>query len=144
MSEDCDENPCSQAWDSKLKVFDLLHLVHVPMRDICSFQILAGGAVGAAIALGVRQYWYRREWNASRRQYSAIADKEQRSPSSPVQGSSCGLSDFVSDEVLSEQFTRNVQFFGQDGQLKIANAFVVVVGLGVSLHTRSMVTQRHP
>lgn len=43
------------------------------------------------------------------------------------------MSDFVSDEVLSEQFTRNVQFFGQDGQLKIANAFVVVVGLGVSI-----------
>lgn len=134
----------SQAWDGHPTNFYLLQVVYVRMRDICSLQILAGGAVGAAIALGVQQYWYRREWNASRRQYSALTETEQQPPLSPVQDSSCGLSDFVSDEVLSEQFTRNVQFFGRDGQLKIANAFVVVVGLGVSVHTRSLVTQRHP
>ncbi|KAG2483870.1 hypothetical protein HYH03_017267 [Edaphochlamys debaryana] len=36
----------------------------------------------------------------------------------------------MQDEVLCEQLTRNVQFFGEDGQLAIAKAFVVVVGLG--------------
>lgn len=103
------------------------------MRDTSSFHFLAGAAVGAAIALGALQCGYRREWNASRRQYGAAIQERQGSPASSVQGSSRGMSDFVSDEVLSEQFTRNVQFFGQGGQLKIANAFVVVVGLGVSI-----------
>lgn len=42
------------------------------------------------------------------------------------------VADFLKDDVLKEQFTRNVQFFGEDGQSRIASAFVVVVGLGVS------------
>ena len=37
----------------------------------------------------------------------------------------------LEDEILAEQFTRNVQFFGQEGQRAIHRAFVVVVGLGV-------------
>lgn len=111
----------------------LAGLVCPLMRDTANF--LAGGAVGAAIAVAALQYWYRREWNADRRQYSASSEKQRKSTSSAVQGSSCKLSDFTSDEVLSEQFTRNVQFFGQDGQIKIASAFVVVVGLGVSMQS---------
>lgn len=103
------------------------------MRDTSAVSFLAGGAVGAAIAIGALQYWYRREWDSTCRQYGPVCEKGQ--PSIPVQRASCGLSDFVNDEVLSEQFTRNVQFFGQGGQLKVANAFVVVVGLGVSMQT---------
>lgn len=38
---------------------------------------------------------------------------------------------FDRDEVLVEQLTRNVQFFGLEGQKRIAGSFVVVVGLGV-------------
>ena len=38
--------------------------------------------------------------------------------------------DFDKDPVLAEQLTRNVQFFGLDGQKKVVNSFVVVVGLG--------------
>lgn len=38
---------------------------------------------------------------------------------------------FEEDEILKEQFTRNVQFFGQDGQSKVTQSFVVVIGLGV-------------
>ena len=34
---------------------------------------------------------------------------------------------------LKEQLTRNIQFFGEKAQLDLANAFVVVVGLGVSV-----------
>lgn len=34
------------------------------------------------------------------------------------------------DEVLEEHFTRNIQFFGRDGQHHVASAFVVIVGLG--------------
>jgi len=38
---------------------------------------------------------------------------------------------FDQDDILSEQLTRNVQFFGLEVQKKIARSFVVVVGLGV-------------
>ena len=38
------------------------------------------------------------------------------------------------DEVIAEQLTRNVQFFGEDAQQRIADAFVVVVGLGVGVN----------
>lgn len=37
----------------------------------------------------------------------------------------------VSDEVLAEQLTRNVQFFGVEAQQHVARSFVLVVGLGV-------------
>ena len=43
------------------------------------------------------------------------------------------VEEFDKDDVLAEQLTRNVQFFGLEGQKKIAKSFVVVVGLGVSL-----------
>jgi hypothetical protein len=35
-------------------------------------------------------------------------------------------------QVLVEQLTRNLQFFGEESQQRIADAFVIVVGLGVS------------
>ena len=37
----------------------------------------------------------------------------------------------LTDEILREQFTRNVQFFGEAGQEAVRDAFVVVVGLVV-------------
>lgn len=42
------------------------------------------------------------------------------------------LLNFEEDEIVSEQLTRNIQFFGVEGQRKIAGSFVVVIGLGVS------------
>ena len=42
------------------------------------------------------------------------------------------MSDVLGDEVLKEQLTRNIQFFGEGVQLDLAKSFVVVVGLGVS------------
>jgi hypothetical protein len=42
------------------------------------------------------------------------------------------VADFQDDDILVEQLTRNVQFFGLEAQQRIARAFVVVVGLGVS------------
>jgi hypothetical protein len=43
------------------------------------------------------------------------------------------LAEFDADDILSEQLTRNVQFFGLEAQKRIARSFVVVVGLGVRL-----------
>ena len=41
------------------------------------------------------------------------------------------MSCFEQDEILEEQLTRNVQFFGLEAQKRIGGSFVVVVGLGV-------------
>ncbi|KIZ01339.1 Uncharacterized protein MNEG_6623 [Monoraphidium neglectum] len=50
-----------------------------------------------------------------------------------------GLADFDQDDILMEQLTRNVQFFGLEAQKKIARSFVVVVGLGgVGSHAAHM------
>ncbi|GAB4818660.1 hypothetical protein N2152v2_005706 [Parachlorella kessleri] len=45
-------------------------------------------------------------------------------------GGAAGMANFHEDDVLAEQLTRNVQFFGLEAQQQIAKAFVVVVGLG--------------
>ena len=55
-------------------------------------------------------------------------------------GAPHSVAEYEGDEVLEEQFTRNVQFFGSEGQRKAARALVVVVGLGVrpfTSHKRS-------
>ena len=40
----------------------------------------------------------------------------------------------LDDEIVSEHFTRNIQFFGRPSQERIMQSFVIVVGLGVSSH----------
>ncbi|KAG8094251.1 hypothetical protein GUJ93_ZPchr0012g20978 [Zizania palustris] len=50
-----------------------------------------------------------------------------------------GSSDLLDDEVVSEQLTRNIQFFGMESQKKVTESFVVVIGLGgVGSHAASM------
>ena len=45
----------------------------------------------------------------------------------------------LDDEILAEQFTRNIQFFGKEGQARVSGSFVVVVGLGgVGSHAANM------
>ncbi|XP_055810943.1 tRNA threonylcarbamoyladenosine dehydratase [Solanum dulcamara] len=45
----------------------------------------------------------------------------------------------LTDEVVSEQLTRNIQFFGLEAQQKVTASYVVVVGLGgVGSHAASM------
>lgn len=96
------------------------------------FLLCIGGAAGAVAACATLHVMQRRQWNARSRQYDQ-ASHAQESCVKPVvvSNSGTGLHNFQEDEVLAEQFTRNVQFFGQQGQIKIANAFVVVIGLGV-------------
>ncbi|KAI5078153.1 hypothetical protein GOP47_0007977 [Adiantum capillus-veneris] len=53
-----------------------------------------------------------------------------------------GSIDFLQDEIISEHFTRNVQFFGVDAQLQVHNAYVVVIGLGgVGSHAAAMLAR---
>ncbi|GMI66117.1 hypothetical protein like AT5G37530 [Hibiscus trionum] len=45
----------------------------------------------------------------------------------------------LADEIVSEQLTRNIQFFGLDSQEKVTTSYVVVIGLGgVGSHAASM------
>ncbi|GAB2287670.1 hypothetical protein Dimus_022037 [Dionaea muscipula] len=47
--------------------------------------------------------------------------------------------DLLTDEIVSEQLTRNIQFIGFESQQKISRAYVVVIGLGgVGSHAASM------
>lgn len=58
------------------------------------------------------------------------ATQQQQQPG--LLSASTPMDALLEDEILTEQFTRNVQFFGKEGQLQVARAFVVVIGLGVS------------
>lgn len=62
---------------------------------------------------------------------SASQPQASTSRPAPTTGS---VRRFAEDDIIAEQLTRNVQFFGAEGQQRIADAFVVVVGLGVSCH----------
>ncbi|XP_020517827.1 tRNA threonylcarbamoyladenosine dehydratase isoform X1 [Amborella trichopoda] len=47
--------------------------------------------------------------------------------------------DLLKDEIVSEQLTRNIQFFGLESQQKVTESFVVVIGLGgVGSHAAGM------
>ncbi|KAL5574331.1 hypothetical protein UlMin_023928 [Ulmus minor] len=47
--------------------------------------------------------------------------------------------DLLSDEIVAEQLTRNIQFFGLQSQQKVTASYVVVIGLGgVGSHAASM------
>ncbi|XP_021891363.1 tRNA threonylcarbamoyladenosine dehydratase isoform X1 [Carica papaya] len=47
--------------------------------------------------------------------------------------------DLLTDEVVSEHLTRNIQFFGLESQQKVSGSYVVVIGLGgVGSHAASM------
>ncbi|KMZ59643.1 putative Ubiquitin-activating enzyme (E1) [Zostera marina] len=48
-------------------------------------------------------------------------------------------SNILKDEIVSEQLTRNIQFFGMESQQKVSESFVVVIGLGgVGSHAACM------
>ncbi|DBB11804.1 TPA: hypothetical protein ACH3X3_005959 [Trebouxia sp. C0006] len=104
------------------------------------FLLCIGGAAGAAAACAALHVMQRRLWNSRSRQYDqAIHPQESSLSPVVVPKSGTGLHNFHEDEILAEQFTRNVQFFGQQGQIKVANAFVVVIGLGgVGSHAAHM------
>lgn len=53
----------------------------------------------------------------------------QAARSAPTQG--WPARSLQEDEVITEQLTRNIQFFGLERQQRVADAFVIVVGLGV-------------
>ena len=103
---------------------------------------LAGGfALGALVTYYV----------CSRREEKVTAGDRGGRPKSVAEKGSTGssavhvgasgakMTDVLTDEVLNEHFQRNIQFFGEEGQLKVAGSFVVVIGLGgVGSHAAHM------
>ena len=84
--------------------------------------ILVGGVSAYAVAYYLNSKSLRaRSWEGPGRSQDNDGEK----------GPPMVLQRAMDDEILAEQFTRNVQFFGADGQQGIFDAFVVVVGLGV-------------
>ena len=85
-----------------------------------------GVLFGGAVCVAALQYKSRRSFAEN----VPSSHKNESKPSGP-DDTSKGLHSALEDEILSEQFTRNVQFFGGKGQQDILDAFVVVIGLGV-------------
>jgi hypothetical protein len=95
-------------------------------------QVFAAGALaGAAVAAAVTYYYC----SSTRRATVRHANSHSQQPAKlqqPAPAHHASLQEFDQDEVLAEQLTRNVQFFGLEKQKCITNSFVVVIGLGVS------------
>ncbi len=93
------------------------------LHSACVFA--AGVALG-----GVAAYAAARSLHAQRAHATAQSSAPPEVASSePVRGACCGVS--LDDEIVGEQLTRNVQFFGRERQQRVVDSFVVVVGLGV-------------
>ncbi|XP_044478351.1 tRNA threonylcarbamoyladenosine dehydratase-like isoform X2 [Mangifera indica] len=70
--------------------------------------------------------------------YMADTSSENAIGSCAMKGEMPGL-DILKDEIVSEQLTRNIQFFGIELQQKVTASYVVVIGLGgVGSHAASM------
>ena len=89
------------------------------VRTACVFG--AGVALGCAYAYAATSASRRVQTQAPAAAVAAHAP-QQPAPSAPLS---------LDDEIVGEQLTRNVQFFGREGQQRVCDAFVVVVGLGV-------------
>lgn len=100
------------------------------MKESVLTAFLAGGAAGVLVTyLAIRASG--KCVPTVTRSLATDATLERQHSSNQL-STSGNMDNMHEDEILTEQFTRNVQFFGKQGQLKVAKAFVVVIGLGVS------------
>lgn len=103
-------------------------------KDLCLV------ALGAGLGIGTVYFLASKYSKCVTKEYGDLlpgqlgteSDREE-APVPAVRGDQvelCG-SALEHDDIIAEQLTRNIQFFGLDGQKKITESFVVVVGLGV-------------
>ncbi|KAK9837825.1 hypothetical protein WJX74_005880 [Apatococcus lobatus] len=100
-------------------------------------DLVLGAAVGAAAAVLVLSCFKLKPQAAPQPSgTSPGSGPTAQSPSSSlISTSRCSLT----DEILLEQLTRNLQFFGEGAQQQLAQAFVIVIGLGgVGSHAAAM------
>lgn len=101
--------------------------------DSSRSSYVLGVVTGAALAASATVLYY--QWYKRTHSLQASSSKYQASDKACATAacqSAITVRHFEEDDILTEQFTRNIQFFGLQQQKDIANAFVVVVGLGVS------------
>lgn len=95
----------------------------------------AAAALGGAIAgagLATAAAWAYSSWSRPPLDPDAPVPLASTSRTKPRRAPAhASVQRFQEDDILAEQLTRNVQFFGSEGQQRIADAFVIVVGLGV-------------
>ena len=99
------------------------------MRDGMLPVFLAGSVAGAFAAYIISRVQSTKQQGVAERPVNSCQQQQQPTPLPPLNM----MENLLDDEILTEQFTRNVQFFGREGQQQVANAFVVVVGLGVCI-----------
>lgn len=90
---------------------------------------VAGGAVGTCLAALV---YTRRSQQSGGMPADTTGGRESPRPSAERERREEGSQPLqvAEDEILAEHFTRNVQFFGSEAQQRVADSFVIVVGLG--------------
>jgi hypothetical protein len=96
-------------------------------RTTCAFA--AGVALGCAVAyVAVRSLP-----TLASQPHAEPVQAAHTPPLRPAEAQQPAAATGVSldDDILGEQLTRNVQFFGRESQQRVCDAFVVVVGLGV-------------
>lgn len=98
------------------------------MNDKPSF-LFAAGALSSTLVLGALWWYVENIYNTK----SHLKIAEHTSGKEEIGSTGVGIENALEDEILAEQFTRNVQFFGNEGQAAIHKAFVVIVGLGVRI-----------
>ena len=104
-----------------------------PGQSTTLLAFLAGAMVGAAIVATSTWPDLPKWWT---RQHNQFVEEVHQPPAPPAAAvEALDPQDWLHDDILGEQFTRNVQFFGEASQRQIANAFVIVIGLGVSAVT---------
>ena len=97
-------------------------------------------AVGVGAAFAVVEARRRRRRGGDGRAVTAGRGGEDGGERTRVMSTATSTSYDLTDEILREQFTRNVQFFGERGQGAVRDVFVVVVGLGgVGSHAAHMI-----
>lgn len=101
--------------------------MHVGASPIATF--LGGVAVGCVAAVALYEIRCRKCGVLTQSAFhSRNMDPKIRDSEGSLDGHHV---DIFEDEVLEEMFTRNIQFFGIEGQARVSRGFVIVVGLGV-------------
>lgn len=112
---------------------------HVAREDMDSSTLrlcgafVAGGAVGTCLAA----YVYANSHPVSWKGWKKVNEQGDGLASLPPSAKDGERGEEVhrrpplaEDEIVAEHFTRNVQFFGSEPQQRVADSFVIVVGLG--------------
>lgn len=114
---------------ARLKGRSTHHTPALLRMDRTNSAFVVGAIAGAAVSSIGLYFLYTRQQNTVA---TPLAAPKTPSAKTAVPAASASLQDFEHDEILAEQLTRNVQFFGVEKQRSITSAFVVVIGLGVS------------